>query len=157
MASSLHRVRQNFAYQMAQISPTSTIVGRGFLIVDELRLGPEGNATGRARDFTVEWVGAAQDREPTDGYVREAVHEYRMRVSYPTILGTQQQIMDAIAQDRHDVIERLRPQTYYVGYAGSASTDVGLMRRTRTRDYLSTDGPVWVHVYEFDCLVRETI
>lgn len=157
MATSLHRVRQNFAYQLEQISPTSTIVGRPFLCVDRLKLDAQGNSTGRARDCTVLWNGSRQDREPTDWYAREALHEYVVRVSYPTALGTEAEINDAIAQDRHDLIERLRTQTYFVGYAGSTTTDVGLMRRTRVRDVLDTDGPVWVHTYEFECLIREAI
>ena len=158
MATTLHRARQNFAYQLEQISPTSTIVGRGFLVVDELRLDAAGsNAVGHARDFTIAWEGSRQDAEPTDGYLREAVHGYELRISYPTALGTEGAIMDAIAQDRHDVIERLRPQAYFTGYAGDASGATGLMRRTRTRDYLIKDGPVWVHVYEFECLVYEAV
>ena len=158
MATSMHRVRQNFAYQLEQIAPTSTIVARGFLEVDTLRLDAQGNASGRARDFTIAWDSARGDLEPTDGYRREAVHSYLLRVSYPTILGSEGDIMDAIAQDRHDAIERLRPQTYYVGYSADApTTDVGLMRRTRLRDYLIKEGPVWVHAYEFECLVREAV
>jgi len=158
MATSLHRVRQNFIYQMEQISPTSTIVGRRFLVVDRLILDEKnGNNPGRARDFVVLWNGSRQDREPTDWYAREALHEYVVRVSYPTALGTESEINDAIAQDRHDLIERLRTQTYFVGYSGSTTTDVGLMRRTRVRDVLDTDGPVWVHTYEFECLIREAL
>jgi len=157
MATTLHRVRQNFAYQLGQIAPTSTIVGRRFLEVDTLRLDPQGNNVGRARDFTVAWDGSRQDREPTDGYLREALHGYELRCSYPTALGTESAINDAIVQDRHDWIERLRPQLYYVGYAGDASGATGLMRRTRVRDYLIKDGPVWVCVYEFECLVREDV
>ena len=157
MATSIHNVRRNFIYQLEQIVPDCASIGRRFEAVDRLRLGDDGNTTGRARDFIVRRQSAEEDRQPTDMTIREAWHEYQVRIAYPTTLGSEGDLEDIILQDRHQVCERLRDSQYFVGYSGATSTSVGLLNRYRTEDTLDDTGPVWVVLYGFRCLIREDI
>jgi hypothetical protein len=120
-------------------------------------MNPEGDSTGRARDFVIRRRGSEEDLEPTDMSLREAWHEYDLRVSYPEAIGLEADLADIMDQDRHDICERLRSDTYFVGITGAASQSVGLLRRWRVFDELNDDGPVWIQTYRWRCLIRETI
>jgi len=159
MATSLHQVRRNFAYQLEQIAPTNTNIERRFLALDRMRMIAAGNTTGQARDFTIQRMRADEDQEPTDMSLREAWHEFELRIHYPKAIGLELDLGDIMDQDRHQICERLRNGTYYVGIASDSTLAIGLLNRVRLFDELDEDnddnGDVWVQIHRWRCLVRE--
>jgi hypothetical protein len=157
--TTLHNVRRNFAYQLEQLTLTSTAVARGLLQLDSLRQQPIGNSSGRARDFTIRRVHSDADNDPIEASWREAWHEYELRIAYPSIIGDGDDLplRDLIAQDRDDISACLRDSASFVGIAGDAARNVGLLNRYSLGDEIDTDGPVCVQRHVWRCLIRELV
>lgn len=162
MATTLHNVRLNFIAKLEAISPTSSIVNRGFENVDRIRMGADetdtdsfGNSSGRARDFLVKRLGSTEDRDPTRSAMREAVHEYEITVAYPTCLGLENAVHEIMDIDRNDILEALRDRATFTGIPGDGSATTGIQTRIRIGDNLEDDGAVWRQIYRFACRVKE--
>jgi len=157
MATSLHLVLENFAYQISSITPTETRRGVGrFMRWDPLAGRELPSGTGGLRQFFVEWAGSDADGAATNINTREAWHVIRVAVHYPTVL-THSDLMRMVLLDRHDVIGQLRDPSKRVGYdAAYAATGVGLMVRIRRGDTLQKTAGAWSLVMEWRTQVRES-
>ncbi len=156
MATKLHRVYQNFGYQVSLISPTASDGNPRdrFFEIDPERDTVD-DSPGLTRGFSVLWRGSDQDNL-TDFYDRWAEHDFQLEVYYSTKLkhGTLHRL---ILQDRHDICERLRSDAYFVGYdADNPSADIGLGKRIRMSDEIDTDSAVvWILRQQWRCHVQE--
>lgn len=149
MATNLHRVLENFIYQIEQISPTSTLQRSRFINFDPSMTNPD-----VARNFYVEWMDSDPDLSSSDSDRREASHQYRVHVFYPFILSWNK-MHELISKDRHDLAHRLRRKQYCVGYSGNTSAEIGLLNRNRSGDELNKTGDVWELSIGWRCKISE--
>jgi len=165
MATSLHRVLQNYAWRMEAISPSVSGLVSGVKVnsqyreYDPLKEPEPQQSSGWSRRFYVEWVGSDGDGLATDADRREAVHQIRVSVVYPLVYEYKALQM-LIAQDRHDINMTLRSRgrAYVKGYDDShTTTSTGLYLRKRRGDVLDKRSfpGVWLYTVEFDNTIRE--
>ena len=161
MATSLHRVLDNFYWRIQSISPTYT--GRVKARFEEwdpdIGLDPA-KGSGWARKFWVEWNGSGPTNDAA-AIQRESDHTYVVHVLYPR-KGPHRETMDMIAQDRHDLEKTLRgqiPTDHRLGYDDdNTTTNIGLMSRRRAEDDLRPfplNNEIWELRMEYECSVRE--
>jgi hypothetical protein len=155
MATTLHRVPENFIYQVEQIVPTY----QGRTVPRFRSFEPDGGeqvpeATGGLRMFFVEWLSSGPDGGATMEPLRESEHLVQLHVEYPFVLKWEEMHM-LVLQDRHDLIKRLRDPQYFVGYKGSTSGATGMFARWRLRDLLDKTTRLWRYSSQWRCTVRE--
>jgi hypothetical protein len=154
MATTLHRVRQNFIWRMENITPTATLANlrTGFVHIDPTRESADPAAS---RTFSLRWLRAEEDHGITDGASYEANHFWQLDVNYAAALGYAN-VQDIGLQDRFDVLGDLQ-ESNLVGYdADNTSTELNLHSRTREDDELITDSEItWVWRYVWRTNIRE--
>ncbi len=145
MASNLDLVYQNIIDCIQAITPTSTIPGKNFYHLDFKRIDPD-QSSGLTRAFAVYWVGSDSDEEPTDMTDRWCEHTFEIDIAYSTDyeLATLEKL---IAQDRHDVIKKLRD-------LDNAITGQHTMKRKNDR--LDMSNPqTWYLKQQWICMIEE--
>jgi hypothetical protein len=153
MATLLHRVSDNFVYQIQQITPTSTISRNQYRVHEPSRNAEPWSA---ARQFYIQWTDSDNDMDASDSDYREAWHNYLVHVIYP-IDYSDDKLEEMILLDRHDLAKRLRRKEFTKGVDGDASLEVGLMNRHRTGDELNRDNDsFWILTTKWRCKVQES-
>jgi hypothetical protein len=153
MATLLHRVSDNFIYQIQQISPTSSITRNRYVVHEPSRNSEPWSA---ARQFHVEWTDSDNELDSSDSDYREAWHNFLVSVIYP-LEYSDAQLERLILLDRHDLAKRLRRKEFAKGVTGDASLKVGLMNRHRTGDELNRDSDShWILTTKWRCKVQES-
>ncbi len=159
MATSLHRLVQNVAWNLETLSPTeSSLYSDAFERIDRFQVTPE---TARSRTFSVLW----QDSDPPDPEgvqdiaERWAEHGLQLEVYYrvgQSGLGWEDAQL-VILQDRHDIIKSLRDTANFDGYdPDNTSTDIGLVSRNVAEDVLDIENEgLWILRQRWRCCVRE--
>jgi len=154
MSTNAHRVADNIAWNLQIMVPTLANRKR-FRQYDPWDLEP-GDQSGEIRAFYVEWSGSSEDVEPTDLFDRVSDHEYEIRIKYPTIDSSYQNLQRVILQDRHDINNTLRNPDLWVGYSKTQTTaDIGLWNRKRIGDEIVRDDDSWEFVSRWLCVIQE--
>ena len=156
MATSLHRIYDNFIWRIETITPTYTSRHGGFRSFDPTKETVGANS-GSLRKFFVEWNDSGKDFAATNVNAREAPHTWMLTVFYP-IVQPWKETHHMILLDRHDLLTQLRDDRKRVGYnADNTTTDIGLYQRRRLGDQLIKDEPkLWRLLIEWECKTVES-
>jgi len=161
MATNLHRVRQNFEYQMAQIgAPTNTAGGAvpEFRVFDPHR-DDQGETSGWMRRFFVERLSSTLRTEIQLPGLRFDFHTYELVIFYPReATGDHGRWHDLVDQDRHDIIKRLHGNdstSTLTGIAGNDTQATGLRQRHFEGDEIRDINDVTALVITWRCAIEE--
>ena len=155
MSTNAHNIIKNFNYQIESITPTNQKKKNSFRHYNPYASDPSKSAF---RRFFVQWHGSDPDYAATDLDHREAPHQLRLHVDYPTTIDSDD-LEEMILQDRHDLIKKLRDSTSYVGISKDNTTAAtGLMRRLRIGDATEREqfpGVVRLMI-DWECKIEES-
>lgn len=144
MATTLHRVLENFRWRVESAVPTCDIPGKGFHRLDPTKLA-ETDSQGLERGFTVRLVGGGDDLEATCAAYRSSVYTVLLVVIYSPGRG-EETTQEVIAQDQFDLAQALRDDRLYVGWSADNPTDelqiVARELKSQTVDY--SDDEIWL-------------
>lgn len=155
MATTLHRVMQNFVWRLEAITPTSDISSKPFLSLDRTKTN-EGDSAGLERSFLLSWLGRGPEEEATDQYQLSAEHEWQLDVFYWAGRGYET-THEIILQDQFDIVKTLRNDALYVGYADDHSTDdLSIIDRHTVKIEVNNESDdLWILRFVFSTHVKE--
>lgn len=132
MATTLHRVWQNFVWRIQSLTPTCT---RGTIRETFVHLNgaTPGQSAGTSRGFEVTLLRGSTSGEPTNLYSRRGVHQFLVEVYYDRALKPDAR-HEVIPQDRHDITTELRRPGGWVGYDATHTTDAIMQARENIDD-----------------------
>jgi hypothetical protein len=132
MATTLHRVWQNFIWRIGSLTPTCT---RGTLRQKFVHLNgvQPGQAPGTSRGFEVALLRGGTSGEPTNFHARRGIHQFLVEVFYDKTLKPDAR-HEVILQDRHDITTELRRPGGWVGYDATHTTDSIMLSRENVDD-----------------------
>jgi len=132
MATTLHRVWQNFVWRIQSLTPTCT---RGALRQKFVHLNgvTPGQAPGTSRGFEVALLRGSTGGEPTNFHARRGIHLFTVEVYYDKTLKPDAR-HEVILQDRHDITTELRRPGGWVGYDATHTTDSIMLSRENVDD-----------------------
>ena len=157
MATTVDKVRRNFAWRVESIATTSDICGRRFFEVDPRDLGRT-ESGGLERGFFVTWLSSEPQQAVTDQWQWVTNNRFAVEVLYTPVRGWTDS-HDLVLSDRWDLIRTLRDDTLYVGTSDTDSTsDLDLIERWFEGDefIIEPDSEVFVYRQTWRCTIRET-
>lgn len=144
MATTLHRVRQNFVWRLKAVTPTCDISGERFEQLDASKLDKT-DSQGLERSFQVNLLEGGPDLEATSAAYRSSVYTFLVQVVYWPGRGPDA-CHEIMLQDQWDMVKALRDDRLYVGYEdANPSTDICIVSRElegQRVDY--SDPEVWI-------------
>jgi len=166
MATSLHRIYQNFQWRMETITPTNTATSAKayFRRYDPLKSDPP-DSSGGWRKFFVKISGGDEDLGASDAQARESWMAAAIFVAYPARAGYDD-MNRLVQQDRHDILKQMRTGADIIaaaqtrenrlGYdADNTTTNIGLIHREPSGWNLDDAEAVWFLELRFKIYVRE--